>query len=85
MTKLLGSSIALATLLAAGSAHAGSIRSRDALPSVSYAGKQSEKFSDRSLPTHVGPKKGWRDNHGLENAYEHSNEHSAHHRNDSDG
>ena len=75
--KTTSSSIALAALLLAGSAHAASTRSSGNLPT-------SQGRSASSLPTHVGPKDGFRHNHGLEEAWEHSNEHSAHHRGDND-
>ncbi|MCH7627154.1 MAG: hypothetical protein IH997_00370 [Proteobacteria bacterium] len=88
---LLSTSIALATLVPtlalATPAHAGVTRSGSSLPnksqSVKYAENRGRSASD--LPDHVGPKKGWPDNHGIDNAWEHANEHSAHHRNDSEG
>ncbi|WP_225205048.1 hypothetical protein [Novosphingobium huizhouense] len=49
------------------------------VPAAAHGGAAKE------LPKHVGPKKGWPRNHGIENAWQHANEHSAHHRNDSDG
>lgn len=93
--KLLCSSIAIAGLLTATAAEAKATRAAGSLPApkAGFAGVSSKSDSFRSgrrgrdpksLPTHVGPKKGWKYNRGLENAWEHSNEHSAHHRHDRD-
>ncbi|MEO0032621.1 MAG: hypothetical protein RIS94_2379 [Pseudomonadota bacterium] len=84
--KLTSSSIAIVALFLAGTAHAASTRSGSNLPTfkpASYTTSNSGR-SVSSLPTHVGPKDGFRENHGLEEAREHSNEHSAHHRGDDD-
>lgn len=77
---LLSSSIAIAALITS-PAYAGSTRSGHALPKVAT----SSSHASHALPQHVGPKKGWPDNNGIKNAWEHSNEHSAHHRHDSEG
>ena len=89
-SKLLTTSIAFATiapaLALATPAHAGSTRSGTSLPRANHeALAENRGRSAGDLPSHVGPKKGWPDNHGIENAWEHANEHSAHHRNQSDG
>jgi len=82
IAKLTSSSIALAALLMAGNAQAAPHRSGGDLPQSSSSGHGR---SASSLPDHVGPKNGFKDNHGIEEAYEHSDEHSAHHRHDSPG
>lgn len=78
--------IALPALSLAVPAAAKETRSATSLPKVSlvaYGASNGRPAS--SLPRDVGPKKGWPVNHGIENAWEHANEHSAHHRNCSDG
>jgi hypothetical protein len=81
------SALALGAFALAAPAHAES-RSGKSLPAVTYSkpapvtvsGKPGKGHGDRDLPTHVGPKKGFPDNRGIKEAFEHSNEHSAHHR-----
>ena len=89
-TKRLSTSIAIATfsitLAIASSANAKETRSASSLPKASSTTHRDDRGAKgKDLPRHVGPKKGWPDNHGIENAWEHANEHSAHHRNDSEG
>lgn len=71
--KNLALSAALLSVAFASTAEAKSTRSSASVPAVSHQ-------SHRDLPSHVGPKKGFADNHGIRQAMEHSNEHSAHHR-----
>lgn len=72
--KTLALSAALLSLAFAATAEAKSTRSFASIPAPAAK-------SHRDLPDHVGPKKGFADNHGIREAMEHSNEHSAHHRN----
>ena len=85
--KPLSTSIALAilapALVLASPALGRETRSGTSLPRAGLSGE--DHGAGRSQPRQVGPKKGWPDNHGIENAWERANEHSAHHRNESEG
>lgn len=80
--RIFSSTLVLSTLLLGATAHAESYRSGDRLPAPSSSVRA--KSADSDGPRR-GPKGGFPENHGTEQATEHANEHSALYHHDSPG
>lgn len=79
--------ILAAALILPAAAHAGNNRAAAAMPKAGYsaAKEKDDRGKGRDHDPRRGPPGGFPDNHGIDQANEHSNEHSAHHDNDSKG
>lgn len=91
MTNLSRLKIALATGLVAGlslapaAASAGETRSSAAVPKAGLDARAKPQAGTDNRSTSQGPRDGFPDNRGLENAREHANDNAAFKRRDSEG